>query len=173
MQDVLLFLTMAAVFAFGWFLMGRLDRFLALNLDRQGLRPLPVESTLRLGFCNPAAADGITNVLAQYAKLCPDVSVRIFYGFTEELLAGLSAGKLDVIFLPEDTEIPALMHCRAKRVSLNCTPVMMKYGGLPIEPIADGQAVQKMVYPEKSAASFSSRFVKCLEAHFAVPASGK
>lgn len=38
-------------------------------------------------------------------ELYPEVSVRIFCGSEEELLECLSAGKLDVIFLPENTAV--------------------------------------------------------------------
>lgn len=97
-------------------------------------------------FAIQPAADSITNVLEQCSKLYPELSVRIFYGAEEELLNGLSAGKFDVIFLPENAEIPAHMQYNCKMVSLHYTPVMMKYGGLPIEPIADGHITQKVLW---------------------------
>lgn len=173
MQDMLLLAAVAVTFAFGWFLMGKLDCFLDSNSHIQELQSSPRENTLCLGFCNPMAADGIANVLEQYSKLYPERSVRIFYGSEEEMLKGLSAGKLDVIFLPKNAEIPARMHYNFKIVSLNCTPVMMKYGGIPIEPIADGHIVQKVLWDGGAASDFAGCFVKCLEDHFAAPALGK
>ena len=100
MQDVLLLAAAAVTFAFGWFLMGKLDCFLESNRSMQELQFSSGENTLRLGFCNPTVAESITNVLEQYSKLYPDISVHIFYGSEEVLLKGLSAGKFDVIFLP-------------------------------------------------------------------------
>ena len=170
MQDVLLLAVVAATFAFGWFLVGKLDRFLESNHHMQELQLSSGENTLRLGVCNPTAADSIANVLAQYSKLYPDTSVCIFYGAEDELLNGLSAGKFDVIFLPENADIPAHMQYNSKMVSLHYTPAMMKYGGLPIEPIADGHITQKVLWVGESA--FAGCFVECLEAQFPAPAPG-
>lgn len=173
MQDVLLLAVVAITFVFGWFLMGKLDCFLELNRHRQELQILSGENTLCLGFCNPTVADGITNVLEKCSQLYPELSVRIFYGAEEELLHELSAGKFDVIFLPENAEIPAHMQYNSKMVSLHYTPVMMKYGGLPIEPIADGHITQKVLWVGASVSVFASCFVECLEAQFPAHASGK
>ncbi|MDO4299697.1 MAG: hypothetical protein Q4C59_14710 [Lachnospiraceae bacterium] len=166
-------MTMAVTFAFGWFLMGKLDCFFESNRHMQELLLSSGENTLRLGFCNPTVADSITNVLEQYSKLYPDISVHIFCGSEEELLKGLSAGKFNVIFLSENAEIPAHMHYNSKMVSLNYTPVVMKYGGLPIEPIANGHITQKVLWIGEIASTFAICFIKCLEDHFAVPTLGK
>lgn len=173
MQNVLLLVTVAVTLAFGWFLMGKLDHFLERNRHRQELEISSSENTLRLGFCNPTVADSITNILEQYSKFYPDVSVRFFCGSEEELLKGLSAGKFDVIFLPENAEIPAHIHYNTKMISLNYTPVMMKYGGLPIEPIAGDHISQKVLWIGENTYTFASSFMKCMEDYFAAPASGK
>lgn len=133
MKDMLLFAAVAAVFAFGWFLMGKLDRILeAYGCGKE--QKLPSEgNALRLGFSNSAAADSIAGVLEQYSKLYREIPVRIFSGSEEELLNGLAAGSFDMVFLPENAEIPGCMHYNFKIVSLACTPVMRENGGLPVE----------------------------------------
>lgn len=163
MQDVLLLLAVAVTFAFGWFLMGKLDCYLESNRHMQELQLSSGENTLRLGFCNPTVADSITDILDQYSKLYPDISVRIFCGSAEELLKGLTAGKFDMIFLPENAEIPAYIHYDSKMISLNYTPVIMKYGGLPIEPITDGHIIQKVLWIGEATSAFADCFRKCLE----------
>lgn len=173
MQNVLLLLAVAVTFAFGWFLMEKLDHFLETNGHMQELQLSSGENTLWLGFCNSTVADGITDVLEQYSKIHLDVSVRIFCGSEEELVEGLSAGKFDVIFLPENAEISAHIHYNSKVISLNYTPVMMKYGGLPIEPIAGGYISQKVLWIGETTYTFAGSFMKCLEDYFAVPTSGK
>lgn len=173
MQNVLLLLTVAVTFAFGWFLMGKLDHFLEMNHHMQELQLSSGENTLRLGFCNPTAADSITNILEQYSKLYPDVSVRIFCGSEEELLKRLSAGKFNVLFFPGNAELPAHIHYNSKMISLNYTPVMMKYGGLPIEPVADSHISQKVLWIGEATSTFTSSFMKCLEEHSSVPVPEK
>lgn len=161
MQDVLLLVTAAVTIAFGWFVMGKLDCFFEANYHARELRLSSVKNTLRLGFCNPTAADDITDVLEHYSQMYPDISVRIFYGSEEEVLKGFSSGRFDMIFLPENAEIPAHMHCNSKTVSLNCTSVMMKYGGLPIEPITDGHIIQRVLWNGEAASAFAGCFSKC------------
>lgn len=173
MQDVLLLAAVAVTFAFGWFLMGNLVSFLESNCHMQEFRLSSGENTLRLGFCNPTAADSITDVLEQYSKLYPDISVRMFCGSEEELLKGISAGKFDVIFLPEGAEIPAYIHYDSRMISLHYTPVMMKYGGLPIEPITDGYIIQKVLWIDEATSAFADCFRKCLEDKFTVSAQAK
>ena len=173
MQYMLLLAAVIAIFAFCWFLMGKLDCFLESDHHKQELQFSSGEDTLRLGFCDPMVADSITSILEQYSKLYPEVSVRIFGGSEEKLLKGLSAGKFDVIFLPENAEIPAHIYYNSKIISLNYTPVIMKYGGLPIEPIADGHISQKVLWPGEAAYTAAGSFMKCLEDYFAAPALGK
>ena len=103
MQDVLLLAAVAAIFAFGWFLMGKLDRFLEANCPARTPQFPSGENTLRLGFCDSAAAGSIADVLEQYSRLYPDISVRIFCGSEEELLEGFSTGRFDVVFLQDGT----------------------------------------------------------------------
>lgn len=115
MKDMLLFAAVAAVFAFGWFLMGKLDRVLEANGCGKE-QQLPSEgNVLRLGFSNSAAADSIAGVLEKYSKLYREIPVRIFSGSEEELLNGLSAGSFDMVFLPENAEIPDNFHVHVHR----------------------------------------------------------
>lgn len=158
MQDVLLLAAAAVIFAFGWFLIGKLDRFLESNNHVRKLQLPSGGGSLRLGFCNPTAADSIADVLEQYSRLYPDISVRIFCGSEGDLLNGFSAGRFDVIFLPEDAQIPACIHCDCEMISLNYTPVMMRYGGLPIEPITDGHNFQKILWNGETASAFINCF---------------
>lgn len=158
MQDMLLLATVAVIFSLGWFLMKKLDLFLESNRRMQEFRLPSGENVLRLGFCNPMAADGITDALEQYSRLYPDRPVRVFYGTEKELLEGLSAGKFNVIFLPENAELSASIRYDSRMVSLSHGPVIMKYGGLPIEPLTNGSRLQKMVWAGEAAAAFADYF---------------
>ncbi|MDO4322210.1 MAG: hypothetical protein Q4C61_06750 [Lachnospiraceae bacterium] len=163
MQDLLLAAAVAAMFVFGWFLMKRLDCFLEKNRQAQTLLPESGKDTLRIGFSNPSAADSITDVLEQCKKQYSDISVYLFHGSEQELIKRFSANKLDVIFLPKAIDVPVDVHCCAREVLLSYTPVMMKYGGLPIEPIAEGHIMQKVLWPEETQAAFVHCFIECLK----------
>lgn len=172
MQDVLLLAVLTAIFAFGWIVAGKLDRFLEENQRAQELQLLSGGNVLRLGFFHPMAADSLADVLEQYSKLYPKVSVRIFCGSEWELLECLSAGKLDVIFLPENTAVPSRIQYHSRIISLNDTPLMMKYGGLPIEPVTDRYLIHKVIWTD-TASDFTSYFLKCLELQFKPCSSSK
>lgn len=170
MQDALVLAVTAAALGFGWFLMGRMDRFLESGCAVRNPQLSSGEGFLRLGVCSPTAADGVASVLERYSRLHPELSARMFCGSAEELLQGLSDGKFDVIFLPENAEIPVRMPYHSRLVALRCTPAVMKYDGLPIEPIADGQILQKALWGGEAASAFAVCFLNYLEDSFAAPA---
>lgn len=167
MQELLLVVVVAAVCVFGWFLMKRLDCFLESTRQVQDLEILSGKDTLRIGLSNPLVSDSIANILDQYSKVYTDISIRIFYGAEDELIKELVMSKLDVVFLSGHVDIPADVQYNVKKALLSYTPVIMKYGGLPIEPIADGNIVQNVLWLKETRASFVNYFVECIEGGFA------
>lgn len=116
MQDALLLVSVIVTLAVGGLFMKKLDQFLEEDCQAQGLQPEAGEHTLRIGFFNPSMADSITDALEQFSKIDRDLSVRLFCGSEEELLAGLSDHRLDVVFLPEDTDLCADTKYHVKKV---------------------------------------------------------
>lgn len=169
MQDLLLVAAVAAMFLFGWFLMKRLDCFLEKNRQAQKRLLESGKDTLRIGFSNPSIADSISDVLERYSKRCSGISVYLFHGTEQELIKQLLEYKLNVIFLPKDADVPADPHYNVREVMLSYTPVMMKYGGLPIEPIAEGRITQKVLWSEETKTAFIDCFVECLRDELDAP----
>lgn len=50
-------------------------------------------------------AGGLADAFETYGKQYPDVSIHIFSGEESELCRELETHKLDIIFLPENTDI--------------------------------------------------------------------
>lgn len=169
MQDLLLVAVVAAMFVFGWFLMKRLDCFLEKNCQAQTLLIESSKDTLLIGFSNPSIADSISDVLERYSKRCSGISVYLFHGTEQELIKQLFHNKLNVIFLPKDTDVPIDLHYNVKKVMLSYTPVMMKYGGLPIEPIEEGCIMQKVLWSEETKTAFVDCFIECLKDELDAP----
>lgn len=163
MQDFLLLVSVLAIFIFGWFLMKKLDDFLDENRKVQKEQLEKGGNALRIGFANPLVADSISDVLEQYSRLYPEFSVRLFHGNAEDLLKKVALNKLDIIFLPEQVDIPSDKDYNRKKVMLTSTPVIMKYGGLPIEPIVDGNVLQNIVWIEKNKASAVECFIEYVQ----------
>ena len=101
MQDFLLIAAAAAVFAFGWYLMGKLDAFLESNRQDQIALLSSSENILRIGFSDPFVADSLSGVLEKYSRIHPSVSAFFFSGTETELMREFCSHKLDMIFLPE------------------------------------------------------------------------
>lgn len=172
MQTLLLLAVAAAIFVLGWFLMKRLDCFFENNRRLQAAECLSGKNTLQIGLSNPAAADCIANILEQYSKIDDNISFRIFYGTEDELIKGFIVNKLDMVFLPENLpeniDIPVDVRYNVKKVLLSCAPVIMKYGGLPIEPIAHKNIVQNILYAKETKASPVSHFAEYILEKLAV-----
>lgn len=163
MRDILLLAPVLAIFIFGWFFMKKLDVFLDENQKVQEGQPEKGENALRIGFANPLVADGISDILEQFSRQYPEYSVFLFHGDVEELLKKLAFHKLDIIFLPEQVDIPTDKDYNRRKVILAPTPVLMKYGGLPIEPIAHENILQNIVWMEQNKVSVVEYFIKCME----------
>ena len=146
MQDVILLVSISAIFIFGYFLMNKLDAFLENNWNEQENALAYGENSLRIGFSNPLMAGGLADAFETYGKQHPDVSIYIFSGEESELCRELETHKLDIIFLPENTDISEKTHYNARMVLFHCAPVAMEYADLPIEPITQNQITQKALW---------------------------
>lgn len=163
MQDILLIAAVAAVFAFGWYLMGKLDAFLESNRQDQIALLSASENILRIGFFDPLVADSLSGVLEKYSKIHPSVSASLFSGTETELMREFSLHKLDMVFLPENASVPEKIRGQVDEVSLEHMPVVMQYGGLQIEPITEGRVQQKVVWEKTETASEAKRFIQYLK----------
>lgn len=110
----------------------------------------------------------MTEILEKFSSKYPDVEICVCSGSNEELIKELSAGKLDVIILPENVEIPIETQYEIRHIPLHHTPVTMSYGGLPIEPITEGCIEQKILWKKTAGVTLASRFTSCIQDRTAV-----
>lgn len=164
MQDFLLLILLPAVFVFGWFLMRKLDMVLVENRKARTGQVKEDRNTLRIGFSDPFVADSVFSALEQYFIQYSDVSVRLFYGGVEDLLEKVSVHKLDIIFLPEQADIPPDKSYHGVKVALARTPIMIMHKSLPIEPVAEGSIAQNAVWVEESGASAARCLMEYMKA---------
>ena len=163
MQDILLIAAVVAVFAFGWYLMGKLDAFLESNRQDQIALLSSSENILRIGFSDPFVADSLSGVLEKYSRIHPSVSAFLFSGTETELMREFFLHKLDMIFLSENASVPEKIRGQVDEISLEHMPVVMQYGGLQIKPITEGQVQQKVVWEETGTTSKVNRFIQYLK----------
>ena len=118
-------------------------------------------------------AGGLADAFETYGKQHPDVSIHIFSGEESELCRELETHKLDIIFLPENTDISKkthYTHYKARMVLLRCAPVVMEYADLPIEPITQNQITQIALWRDSKKSPVVDFFIGCLN-KFAVDQS--
>ena len=156
MQDFLLILIMVAAFIFGWFLMKRVGIFFEEWQRAQTGQHETEGMFLRIGFTDPFVADSISGALEQYSRQYPGSSLCLFQGDPEVLLKKVAFHKLDIAVLPEQADIPPDRKYKRKKV-------VMKYGGLPIEPITDKNTTQTLVWLDDGEISAAAHLVKCIE----------
>ena len=149
MRDLILIAATAAMLLFGYFAASGADNFADKFICHDTPHPNTISSdtagsSLRIGLSNPICTEGITDIIEKYSSEYPDISVCLLSGDDKELIDALSAHKLDVIFLPEDTK----NLCRdydSIPLMLKCTPVVVNRSGLCIEPIKNG-VIQNAVW---------------------------
>ena len=162
MQDVILLVSTSAIFIFGYFMVKKLDAFLENNWNEQEHALIHGENSLKIGFSNPLMADSLSDVLETYGKQHPDVFIHIFSGEDSELCRELETHKLDIIFLPENTDISKKTHYNARMVLLRCAPVVMEYADLPIEPITRNPITQIALWRDSQKSPVIDFFMGCL-----------
>ena len=170
MQDVILLVSTSAIFIFGYFMVKKLDAFLENNWNEQEHALIHGENSLKIGFSNPLMADSLSDVLETYGKQHPDVFIHIFSGEDSELCRELETHKLDIIFLPENTDISKKTHYNARMVLPRCAPVVMEDADLPIEPITRNQSTQIALWRDSKKSPVVDFFIGCLN-KFAVDPS--
>ncbi len=162
MQIIWVFMAAGALFAFGYYIMGRVDRFLGHGEKEAPALPL-FDKSFRIGFSDPLLADSIAGALESFEKAQQNVSVSLFSGTAEELLREFSQHKLDVVFLPVDVAVPGKTHYNVGKVSLDHIPVTVRYSGRVIGPVTEGGTVQKVLWEEDGAVSAAASFIRCLK----------
>lgn len=76
MKDFVLLIVVLAAFIYGYFLMGKLDKWLEENQSQK----LISGSKIRIGFETPAIIDSIAGLLEQFSSEYPDYELNLFYG---------------------------------------------------------------------------------------------
>lgn len=151
------------IFALGWLGVRQID--ISLN-EKQIVKTKTNKSDinlLRIGLSNPLVADSLSTALESYSKQNSKAAIYIFYGNADELLKKMDINKLDVIFLPEEANIPYENNYKKKKVILKVVPVIMKYGGFPIEPIREGSITQNIVWKDEFGSPSADFFIKYID----------
>lgn len=81
----------------------------------------------------------------------------------EALLKKVTRSKLDIVILPEQVDIPSDKDYNKKEIMLTLIPVIMKYGGFPIEPEVSGSSQQIILWMKQNKVPVVEDFMKYMD----------
>ena len=100
MEEVVFICAVSAVFAFGFFIMIKLDKFLESN--RGGIYATTDAPVLRIAVENPSLIESVSDLFERFSKRNPYCQLCLITGAAEEIVSGLAANELDFGFISAD-----------------------------------------------------------------------
>ena len=97
MKELLLVCAVAVMIVFGYFIMKRLDDFLANNhhlIDEE-----IAENSLFIAFDNPMILDSLIPLFEKFSKGKPNCQLHFMFGNTEDIYAKLNKNRIDFGFI--------------------------------------------------------------------------
>ena len=146
MQDIGLLLGVAAVFAFGWFVMKRLDAFLKHNAQEIQESAAGRAHALRIAFSDPMAAGSVSRTLELICKAHPDTAVYLYTADANIILARLHGGQLDAAIIPCETAGKKSSQYGREDVLVRPSAVVVQDAALPLCPLETKGALQQLVW---------------------------
>ena len=101
MKELLLVCAVAAIIVFGYFVMKKLDAFLANN--RRIIDSEIAENSLLIAFDNPMILDSLMPLFEKFSKANPNCQLQFLFGNTEDIYDKLNKNRIDFGFIENDS----------------------------------------------------------------------
>lgn len=132
MKELLLVCAVAAIIVFGYFLMKKLDAFLANN--RRLIDAESAKNSLFIAFDNPMILDSLMPMFERFSKANPNCQIHFLFGNTEDIYDKLNKNRIDFGFIENNAS--------ANDDTFNCIIISTKQNsifcektGCTIEPL--------------------------------------
>lgn len=162
MKDLFLILIVLAGFAFGYYIMTKVDRFieenqrLILDESRNGQRKV------RIGAESPMLLDSVTSALDS----CSNADVRIAFflssGKKTRLLEKLRAEQIDIVLVAEDRTEQLGREYASLRIPHERNATSVTFLGLPVEDLNEDSWIQ-VVWNKRTKSKDRDRVIFALE----------
>lgn len=141
MKDLLLFILLLAVFAFGYFVMVKVDGFIEENRCRVQFENRQNRTKIHVAAESPILLTFIAAQLNAYSDANPFVEFFLSTGNVECILQKLTNGTLDMALMAEENNIP--LDESFARVRLPCTAgeVLSAVPGIYVESLEEETGV--------------------------------
>lgn len=162
MKDLILILVMAAVFAFGYYIMTRVDRFTEENqrmishANRQGQCPV------RIAAEHPMLLGSVTSALENCSRADPHIAFFLSSGRAAHLLEKLLDEQIDIVLLSDTSSDLLSASCTSLLLPRENKAAAVSILGLPVEPLEDDARV-RVVWKKQRRAKDRDRVIFAME----------
>ena len=155
MKELFLLCIIAAVFAFGYFIMKKLDAFLENN--RRFMEAEITENSLWLAFENLMIIDSLMPLFEKFLKTNPDCQLHFLAGNPKNIYEKMDKNTIDFGFInytaSENDDIYNILIISPKQSSIFCENI-----GYSIEPLNPAEIQTAVLWKKASGRAFANRF---------------
>ncbi len=155
MKELLLVCAVAAIIAFGYFIMKKLDAFLENN--RRLIEAEFAENSLFIAFDNPMIIDSLTPLFEKFLKTNPNCQLHFLFGNTEDIYDKLSKNRIDFGFI-DNTASGNDDTCNCIIISTKQNSIFREKTGCTIEPLNPSEIETAVIWKKNSNSAFVNSF---------------
>ena len=156
MKELLLVCAVAAIIVLGFFLMKKLDAFLANN--RRLIEAEIAGNSLFIAFDNPMILDSLIPLFEKFSKANPNCQLHFFFGNTEDIYDKLNKNRIHFGFIENtasgNDDTYNCLIISAKQNSIFCE----KAGCTMIEPLNPSETQTSVIWKKASSNAFVNSF---------------
>ena len=131
----------AAVFVFGYFLMSKLDDWLAEPRSRED-RPR-TEPQLRIAAYQLDSVPAISAALKELGRQRPGLRCALILGEEQEIAGALARGSVDLALVSDHTAIPSVQY---RDITLYPQAVKLSDGAVEVSALGQGSVRQRLLW---------------------------
>ena len=155
MKELLLVCAVAAIIVFGYFLMKKLDAFLANN--RRLIDAEIAENSLYIAFDNPMIIDSLMPLLEKFSKTNPNCQLRFLFGNTEDIYDKLNKNRIDFGFIENNASAnDDTYNCLI--ISAKQNSIICEKAGCTIEPLNLSEIQTAVIWKKASSNAIVNSF---------------
>ena len=155
MKELLLVCAVAAIVVFGYFIMKKLDAFLANN--RRLIDAEIAENGLYIAFDNPMILDSLMPLFEKFSKANPNCQFHFLFGNTENIYDKLNKNRINFGFIENNASAnDDTYNCLI--ISTNQNSIFSEKAGCTIEPLNPLETQTAVIWKKNSNSVFINSF---------------
>lgn len=155
MKELLLVCAVATIVVFGYFIMKKLDVFLANN--RRLIDAEIAENSLYLAFDNPMILDSLMPMFKRFSKANPNCQFHFLFGNTEDIYDKLNKNHINFGFIENNASAnDDTYNCII--ISTRQNSIICEKTGCTIEPLNPSETQTAVIWTKASSNAFVDSF---------------